>query len=220
MNFTPDDVRCLTLVLSPVCDQVTQCLCSLRFNLVSTISTNDIPTIWGKRFMDHTQLHASLAWRMWTATHTLISTQNRLYQSSDSCDSFLVLLNSYLSNTTCQHIVSANDNVLFADKEASAAWEEMMGDFIGYFDKVSKSFMLDFISLFFVSSPKSEILIERIIDVMLICGIDITKTRFVCFDRASLISGKKSCIQRRYWNDAPFSIMSIIDATVYYILNY
>ena len=47
--------------LTPVlCDQVTQCSGSLTFSLVSTTSMNDIPTIQGKRSMDHTQLHASI----------------------------------------------------------------------------------------------------------------------------------------------------------------
>ena len=80
-----------------------------------------------------------------------------------------------------------------------------MGVFIGYFDEVSKSFMLDFISLVSVSSTKSEILIEKIKEIMIHCGIN-TKTRFVCFDRANSMSGEKSGVQRRYRNDAPFSI--------------
>ena len=60
------------------------------------------------------------------------SAKNATYESSDSCDSFLVSLNSYLKNTTCQHIVSASDIVLFADEATSAARKEMMGVFIGY----------------------------------------------------------------------------------------
>ena len=33
-----------------LCDQVTQCLASLTFSLVSATSTNDVPTIRGKKF--------------------------------------------------------------------------------------------------------------------------------------------------------------------------
>ena len=43
------------------------------------------------------------------------------HRSSDSCDSFLVSLNYYLKNTTCQHIVPANNIVLFADEGTFAA---------------------------------------------------------------------------------------------------
>ena len=38
------------------------------------------------------------------------------------------------------------------------------------------------------------------------CLTDITKTRFVCFDRANSMSGEKSGVQRCYRSDAPFSI--------------
>ena len=69
----------------------------------------------------------------------------------------------------------------------------MMDDFIGYFDEVLRSFMLDFISL--VSSTNSEILIEKIKEIMMNCGINITKTRFVYFDRANLMSGEKTALQ-------------------------
>ena len=49
------------------------------------------------------------------------STKNATYESSDNCDSFLVFLNSYLKNTACHRIVSANDIVLFADEATFAA---------------------------------------------------------------------------------------------------
>ena len=108
--------------------------------------------------------------------HLEFLTKNATYESSDSWDSFLVSLNSYLKNTTCQHIVSANDIVLFTDEATSAAQKEMMGVFVAYFNEVSKSFALDFISLVCVSSTKSEILIEKINKIVMNCGIDITKT--------------------------------------------
>ena len=148
------------------------------------------------------------------------SAKNATYESSDSCDSFLVSLNSYLKNTTCQRIVSANDTVLFADKATSAARKEMMGVFIGYFDEVLKFFMLDFISLVSVSSTKSEILIEKIKEIMMNCGTDITKTRFVCFNGANLMNGEKSDVRDAIKMMHLSQYMSTVDATGYYILNY
>ena len=134
------------------------------------------------------------------------SAKNSTYESTDSCDSFLVSINSYLKNTTNERIISANDIVVFSDEATSFARKEMMGVFISSFDESSKSFMLDFISLVSVSSTKSEILMEKLKETMMDCGIDIKKTRFVCFDGTNAMSGEKSGVQRRYRNDAPFSI--------------
>ena len=82
----------------------------------------------------------------------------------------------------------------------------MMGVFIGYFDELSKSFMLDFTSLVCVSSTKSGIFIEKINKIMMNSGNDITKTWFACFDGANSMSGKKSGVLGCYRNDAHFSI--------------
>ena len=148
------------------------------------------------------------------------SAKNATHESSDSCDSFLVSLNSYLKNTSCQRIVPANNIVLFADETTSAARKEMMGVFIGYFDEVSKSFVLDFISRVSVSSTKSEILIEKIKEIMMNCGTDITKTRFVCFNGANLMNGEKSDVRDAIKMMHLSQYMSTVDATGYYILNY
>ena len=72
--FSPQNGK-LTLVL---CDQVTQCLSSLTISLVSTTGTNGTCTIQSKRILDHTWLHTSITWHVWTAAHALISSRNRL----------------------------------------------------------------------------------------------------------------------------------------------
>ena len=95
-----------------------------------------------------------------------------------------------------------------------------MGVFIGYFDEVSKSFVLDFISLVSVSSTKPEILIEKIKEIMMNCGTDITKTRFVCFNGANLMNGEKSDVRDAIKMMHLSQYMSTVDATGYYILNY
>ena len=122
--------------------------------------------------------------------------------------------------TICQRIVSANDIVLLADEATSTVQKEMMGVFIGYFNEVLKSFLVDFISLVSVSSTKSQILIKKIKEIMINCGIDITKTRFVCFEGANSMSGEKGSVQRHYQNDAPFSIYINCNATGYYIIGF
>ena len=58
--------------------------------------------------------------------------------------------------------------------------------------------MLDFISMVSASTTKSEILIEKIKEIIMTCGTDITKARFGCFNRVYSISGEKSGVQRCY----------------------
>ena len=82
--------------------------------------------------------------------------KNVTYQSSDSCYSFLLLLNSYVKELVNKRTCRARDIVLFADEVTSAARKEMIG--ISYFGKNSKSFSLDFLTLQSISSTKSKVI--------------------------------------------------------------
>ena len=73
-------------------------------------------------------------------------------------------------------------------------------EYICCFGENSKSFCLDFLTLQSISSTKSKVIINKI------KGIDISRTRFVCFDGTNAMSGEKKGVQRRYWCEAPFSI--------------
>ena len=108
--------------------------------------------------------------------------RNATYESSSSCDSLLLSLDTYLCKSTDNRLQTANDIVVFADEATSVARKEMMGLFVSYFDEESKSFQLDFVSLAAVSSTKSEILIEKMKEILKEHGVDVIKTRFVCFD--------------------------------------
>ena len=66
--------------------------------------------------------------------------KNVTYQSSDSCDSFLLLLNTYFQEIVNERAYHAQDIVLFADEAALAARKEIIGIYISYFDENSKSF--------------------------------------------------------------------------------
>ena len=141
-----------------------------------------------------------------TKQYLTSAAQNATYDSSDSCDSLLVSLDTYLKKTTLKRVVAAADIVLFADEATSVARKEMMGVFLSYFDEESKKFTLDFMSLVSVASTKSEILIEKMRSILNENGVEIKNTRFVCFDGTNSMSGEKNGVQRRYRNDAPFSI--------------
>ena len=56
--------------------------------------------------------------------------KNANYQSSDSWDSFLLLLNSYFKELVNERACHVQDIVLFADEATSAARKEMIGIYI------------------------------------------------------------------------------------------
>ena len=70
---------------------------------------------------------------------------------------------------------------MFADKPTLAARKEMIGIYISYFDKNSKSFYLDFLMLQSISSTKSEMITDKIKEVLSERGTDIPRTPFACF---------------------------------------
>ena len=66
------------------------------------------------------------------------------YQSLDSCDPFLLLLNTYFKEPVNEMACHDQDIVLFADETTSAARKEMIGIHISYFDEVQSHFVLVF----------------------------------------------------------------------------
>ena len=56
--------------------------------------------------------------------------KNAAYDSSDSCDSILVALNSHLKEKLINTLINAVDLAIFADEATSAARKEMMGLFL------------------------------------------------------------------------------------------
>ena len=131
---------------------------------------------------------------------------NATYDSSDSCDGFLLSLNQFLQNLSDKELQLAVDIVVFADEATSVARKEMIGLFASYVHEETKSFKLEFVKLTSVPSTKSEILIEKMKEILSERNVDIVKTRFVCFDGTNATSGEKNEVQRRYHNCAPYSI--------------
>ena len=131
--------------------------------------------------------------------------KNATYQSWNSCNSFPLLLNTYFKELVNERACHAQDIVLFADESTSAARKEMIGIYISYFDKNSKSFSVDFLMLQSISSTKSKVIIDKIKEVLSEWGINISRTQFVCFDGTNAMSSEKTGVQRRYWCEAPFS---------------
>ena len=92
--------------------------------------------------------------------------KNVTYQSSESCDSFLLLLNTYFKDLINERACHSQDFVLFADEATSAARKEMIGICISYFDENSQSLCLDFLMLQSISFTKSQVIIYKIKEVL------------------------------------------------------
>ena len=124
--------------------------------------------------------------------------KNTAYDSSDSCDSILVALNSHLKEKLINTLINAVDLAIFADEARSAARKEMMGLFLRAYDEEEKEVVIEFVSIASVSSTKSEILLNN--------NINISNTHFSCLDGTNAMSGEHTGLQRRIHNLAPFSI--------------
>ena len=85
--------------------------------------------------------------------------ENATYTSSDSCDSFLQAIDKFSSNDANAQIKKNKDFTIYTDKSTSAAKKEMLGIFIGTYDE-ENNVVIDFLSLAYVSSTKSEIVMH------------------------------------------------------------
>ena len=65
------------------------------------------------------------------------------YDSTNSCDSVIVSLDSHLKEKSISTIVNAVDLVIFADEATSAARKEMVGLFLSSNDEEAKEVTLE-----------------------------------------------------------------------------
>ena len=82
----------------------------------------------------------------------------------------------------------------------------MMGLFLSAYDEEEKEVTLEFVSIASFASTKSEILMDKVQEVLLNNNIDISNTRFSCLDGTNTMSGECTSLQRRTGNVVPFSI--------------
>ena len=81
-----------------------------------------------------------------------------------------------------------------------------MGLFLSAYDEEEKEVTLEFVSIASFASTKSEILMDKVQEVLLNNNIDISNTRFSCLDGTNTMSGEHTGLQKRIRNVAPFSI--------------
>ena len=79
----------------------------------------------------------------------------------------------------------------------------MMGLFLSAYDVEEKEVTLEFAS---TASTKSEVLMDKVQEILLNNNTDISSTRFSCLDNTETISGEHNGLQRSIHNVAPFSI--------------
>ena len=96
---------------------------------------------------------------------------------------------------------------IFANEAAtSAARKEMMGLFLSVYDEERKDVVTEFVSIGSVSSTKSEVLMDKVQEILFKNNVDISNTRFSCLDGTNAMSSEHTGLQRRIHNLAPFSI--------------
>ena len=82
----------------------------------------------------------------------------------------------------------------------------MIGLFLSAYDEEEKEVTLEFISIASVASTKSEVLMDKVQEILLNNNTDISNTRFSCLDGTNTMSGEHTGLQRRIRNVARFSI--------------
>ena len=82
----------------------------------------------------------------------------------------------------------------------------MMGLFLSAYDVEEKEVTLEFASTASIASTKSEVLMDKVQEILLNNNTDICNTRFSCLDNTETICGEHNGLQRSIHNVAPFSI--------------
>ena len=73
-------------------------------------------------------------------------------------------------------------------------------------DEEKKEVVIEFVYIGSVLSTKSEVLMDKVQEILLNNTIDISNTDFSCLDGTNAMSGEHTGLQRRIHSIAPFSI--------------
>ena len=122
--------------------------------------------------------------------------KNETYDCHETCDSLTDSIHEYLKKETDEKLCNVADIVIYSDEATSAAQKEMMGLFLGCFDKIEKEFMLEYLPLVEVSSTKSDLLLDKITSFKRMKHLISNYTRFCCFDGTNSLSEETSQLQR------------------------
>ena len=82
----------------------------------------------------------------------------------------------------------------------------MTGLFLSAYDEEKKEVTIEFVPIASVSSTKSEVLMDKVQEILLNNNIDISNTRFSCLDGTNAKPGEPTGLQRRIHNLTPLSI--------------
>ena len=85
-------------------------------------------------------------------------------------------------------------------EETSAEKKEMMGLFLRAYDEEEKEVTLGFVSIIC-----SQVSMDKVHEILINNNIDISNTRFSCFDGTNTMSSEHTGLQRRICNVVPFS---------------
>ena len=108
--------------------------------------------------------------------------KNTAYDSSNSCDSIIAALKSDLKENPILTIVNTFDLIIFSDEATSTARKEIMGLFITVYEEEKKEVTLEFVSIASIARTRSEMLMDKVQEILLHNNTDISNARFLCLD--------------------------------------
>ena len=81
-----------------------------------------------------------------------------------------------------------------------------MGLCLSVYDEEDKEVTLEFVFIVSIALTKSEVLMDKVQEILVNNNIDISHTRFSCLDGTNTMSSERTGLQRMIHNAAPFSI--------------
>ena len=116
--------------------------------------------------------------------------KNTAYDSSNLCDSIIVSLKSDLKEKPILTIVNTFDLIIFSDEATSTARKEMMGLFITAYEEEKKEVTLKFVFIASIARTRSEVLMDKVQEILLHNNTDISNARFLCLDGTNTMLGE------------------------------
>ena len=88
-------------------------------------------------------------------------------------------------------IVNTFDLIAFSDEATSTARKEMMGLFITAYEEEKKEVTLKFVSIASIARTRSEVLMDKVQEILLHNNTDTSKARFLCLDGTNAMPGER-----------------------------
>ena len=138
--------------------------------------------------------------------HLRDSSSRATYTSVATVDEFLKCMSEHLDGELCTRIVAASDFSLLADETTDMADRAVLSVFIRYVDSDTCKVREEYLGLVeIIGSKGAEALCQKICEILIEKGIEVTQLRFHGLDGTNTMSGEISGLQRRLKHKVPHS---------------